>query len=102
MVTCSGRSLRWVVCRGVVRQSRQKLDDQIHRASRRRSSHTAADPEMAEGRSDGGRPMVGTEDGYAARLGGHPPYTKGNFDCLVLRNPRLAVEPKESERCDGW
>ena len=34
----------------------------VHRASRRRSSHSAADPEMAEGRSNGGRQMVGAED----------------------------------------
>src|SRR5207302_9864029 len=59
--------------------SRQKLADQVHRASRRRSSHSAADPEMAEGRSHGGRQMVGAEDRYASGLGDHAPYTKGNF-----------------------
>src|SRR6516164_1988753 len=50
-------------------QPRQRLDDQVHGASRRRSSHTAADSEMVEGRSNGGRSMVGTGDRYTTGLG---------------------------------
>jgi len=47
----------------------ERLDDQVRRASRRRSSHTAANPEMAEGWGNGGRPMVGTADRHGAGLG---------------------------------
>src|SRR5262249_38917535 len=75
----------WVVCRKFLRQSRQRLDDQVHRASRRRPSHTAADPEMAEGRSDGGRQMVGAEDGYATGL--------GDFTVARKRVPTLRLRP---------
>ena len=32
----------------------------------------------------------------------HAPYTKGNFDRLGLRNPRFAVQLKQSECCDEW
>src|SRR5215813_4043465 len=70
MVTNSGRPLWWVVCRGVLRQSRQKLVAPVCRASRRRPTNPTADPEMAESRGAGGRHMVEPGDRYPARLGG--------------------------------
>src|ERR1700739_1266590 len=47
-----------------------KLDDPVHGASRGRSSHNAAHSKMVKVWRDGGRPMVGTADGYAAGPGG--------------------------------
>jgi len=52
----------------LLRYSRQSVDDQVRRASRRRSPHPAPDPEMAQGWGDGGREMVGHRDGYSAGI----------------------------------
>src|SRR5215813_10668019 len=46
------------------------MDAQVRAASRGRPPNLAADPEMAESRSDGGRHMVGDQEGYPARGGG--------------------------------
>jgi hypothetical protein len=55
------------------------MDHEVHRASGGRPKDTSSDPEMVEGRSIGGRPVVGDEAGYTAGSSDHSPYTKGNF-----------------------
>src|SRR6202050_3809482 len=42
------------------------MDDEVCPASRGRPSHSSPDPEMAEGRSVGGRAMVGDEARHSA------------------------------------
>src|SRR6516225_7588972 len=79
MVTCSGRSLWWVVCRGVLRPNRSLLDDQVRGAPNRGSENRPLDPEMAEGGRHGARTVVRGRGRDSARGGDHAPYTKGNF-----------------------
>jgi RNA-directed DNA polymerase len=65
-----------------------------------RQPHSAPDPEMAEGRSDGRRPTGGDGNRNAARSRGHAPYTKGNFRYLKSPILHLEMRPRESECCD--
>ena len=83
-------------------QSVKVLAGQVCRAWRRRPTHPAVDPEMAQRRGDGGRKMVKHGDRHSTGFGGHAPYTKGNFARFGLRSPHFAVELKESEYCDEW
>ena len=65
------------------------MDDQVHRAPRRRPKDAAPDPEVAEGGSVRGREVV--EDGGRdpARGGNDSSYTKDN---LVRRAEWAALE----------
>ena len=85
MVTCFGKSCSWVVCRGVLRQPRQRLAGPVRGASRRRPPHPTADPEMAQRWGDGGRRMVGNEDRECARFG----------DFTASREPRSQRKSRE-------
>lgn len=61
------------------RQSVKAPAAPVCRASRRRRTHPAADPEMAQRRSDGGRNFIKHGSKYSAGVSGHAPYTKANF-----------------------
>jgi RNA-directed DNA polymerase len=64
--------------------------------------HSAADPEMAEGRSDGGRQMVGTEDRESAGLGDFT-VAREYLPAVLFRSlgKRLAQEVGEARWCSS-
>src|SRR6516165_1699249 len=71
IVTESGKSRRWVVCRHFLRCGRPRVVDPFCRASGRRPPRDPVDPQMAEGwgvMEDGEvtRPEVGTPQGGVA------------------------------------
>src|ERR1019366_117739 len=67
IVTRSGKSRRWVVCGGLLRQHESRMDDAFHPTPSRRQANPSPDPEMAESGSKRRRRVVGDDGRDTAR-----------------------------------
>src|SRR5713226_8510704 len=75
------------------------MDDEVYPAPRGRPSHSSPDPEVAEGGSLGGRPMVGDEIRYSAGGGGFTAACK-YLPALRVRSVGRSLAPESgSGRC---